>query len=182
MSPSTRLPVSSLSVFDSLHLVDQNGNTLTPGLFQGRFVLLNFIFSHCTTSCPLQTEQLSAVQRSLTPALRSRVLLVSVSVDPENDTPAALRSYGEAHHIDQSHWLLVTGAPAAVGRLTTHFDSLAPLSRGSQAAGHTTDVRLFDTSGRLMQRYAGVPLDKERLIRELTQLAGEPAPSVQGGS
>jgi protein SCO1/2 len=114
---------------------------------------------------------LSNVQQRLSAALRKRVRFLSLSVDPENDTPGALKSFAIANGADLSGWSFVRASLDDTHALTTElaaFDARAP---GPAApSGHTTATYLFDGHGRLMQRYAGIPLDVPRLAREIEQL------------
>lgn len=171
VSSAVTAPITALSIFDTLHLSDQNGHPVSSTEFRGKLVLLNFIFTGCTTSCPMQTQELAAVQRNLPAQVRSRILIVSVSVDPSNDKPSVLKDYASSFHVDQKNWLFVTGQPDRIEQLTRHFDSFAPAAGSPRAARHTTDLRLFDAQGKFLQRYTGVPVDQDRLGRELSQLA-----------
>ena len=77
-----------------VELVRDDGKTVRLGqeLDDGRPVVLTFIFTSCTTVCPMITATLAQLQRKLGPA-RDQVHLVSISIDPEFDTPARLREY-----------------------------------------------------------------------------------------
>jgi protein SCO1 len=77
-----------------VELVRDDGKTvrLSQELDDGRPVVLSFIFTSCTTVCPMISATLAQLQRKLGPA-RDRVHLVSISIDPEFDTPARLREY-----------------------------------------------------------------------------------------
>ena len=77
-----------------VQLVRDDGKTVSLGseLDDGRPVVLSFIFTSCTTVCPVISSTLARLQRKLGPA-RDRVHLVSITIDPEFDTPARLRAY-----------------------------------------------------------------------------------------
>jgi len=77
-----------------VELVRDDGKTvrLSQELDDGRPVVLSFIFTSCTTVCPITSATLAQLQRKLGPA-RNQVHLVSISIDPEFDTPARLREY-----------------------------------------------------------------------------------------
>ena len=77
-----------------VQLVRDDGKTvgLSQELDDGRPVVLSFIFTSCTTVCPVISSTLARLQRKLGPA-RDRVHLVSITIDPEFDTPARLRAY-----------------------------------------------------------------------------------------
>lgn len=77
----------------------------------GRPVVLAFIYTSCTTICPLTSQTLARVQQLLGPE-HERVHLVSVSIDPEQDTPARLREYAQTFHAGRA-WQHYTGTRAA---------------------------------------------------------------------
>jgi protein SCO1/2 len=87
----------------------------------GRPVLLNFIYTSCTAICPLLTHTFAAFQARLGPEM-GRVRLVSVSIDPEQDTPGRLAEYA-ARYNTGPHWTFYTGTVEASSALQTAFDA-----------------------------------------------------------
>jgi protein SCO1/2 len=79
-----------------VQLVREDGRqvSLQQELDDGRPVIMNFIFTTCETTCPLSSQTFAAFQRKLGPE-RSKVHMVSISIDPEQDTPARLRAYAK---------------------------------------------------------------------------------------
>ena len=134
-------------------------------------MLFSVFFSNCPTVCPRETRALSEVQRQLSPALKQRVHFVSLSVDPENDTPAAMGKFALANGADLSSWSFVRASVPATHALTRELAALVASSKAeTEPSRHTTAVYLFDGSARLMQRYAGNPLDVSRLVHEVEAL------------
>lgn len=91
-------------------LVRQDGKTVTlpQEMNDGRAVVLNFIFTSCGSTCPLMSAMLSQLQQQLGPDM-SNVHLMSISIDPEEDTPVRLREYARKFHAG-SHWQHYTGS------------------------------------------------------------------------
>jgi protein SCO1/2 len=85
--------------------------SLEKELDDGRPVVLSFIYTSCTTVCPVTSATIAELQRDLGPE-RDRVHLVSISIDPEYDTPQRLREYGEKFHAGKN-WQHYTGTLAA---------------------------------------------------------------------
>jgi cytochrome oxidase Cu insertion factor (SCO1/SenC/PrrC family) len=155
----------------SAALTDHEGRALTFADFQGKTLVFSFFFASCPGVCPRETQALAQVQRRLSPELKTRVRFVSLSVDPENDTPAVLKKFGLANGADLSDWSFVRTNEHSTRALTEEFGVFgAAVNSKTTPAGHTTGAYLFDGSGRLMQRYAGSPLDAGRLAREIEQL------------
>jgi protein SCO1/2 len=96
-------------VLDGIDLIDQDGRpvALADVLGTDEPVMVNFIFTTCTTICPVMSAGFSQLQSSLGDE-RDRVRLVSISIDPEADTPATLRAYALRYHAGKS-WVFLTG-------------------------------------------------------------------------
>jgi protein SCO1/2 len=97
-------------------VIDQNGQQLRfySDLVKGRIVVMNFIFTSCTTICSPMGANFAALQRRL--GNRNDVALISVSIDPATDTPSRLKSWS-ARFQARPGWTLVTGKKNDVERL-----------------------------------------------------------------
>lgn len=93
-----------------VEVLDQDGRKLRfyTDLVQGKTVAINFIFTTCTTICPPLTANFAKVQKNMREKGEAGVRLISVSVDPENDTPERLKKYAELFHAGPG-WTFVTG-------------------------------------------------------------------------
>ena len=152
-------------------LTDQAGQARQFADFQGKTVVLSFFFASCPSVCPRETRALAQVQHRLSPALTRRVQFVSLTVDPDKDTPERLKSFASANGADLNSWSFVRASGPATTALTKELAVFSgPLQAQAAPVGHGTSVYLFDGRGRLMQRYAGSPLDVARLAREIEQL------------
>jgi len=155
----------------SAALTDQEGAARRFSDFEGKSVVLSFFFTSCPSVCPRETRALAEVQRRLSPALSSRVQFLSLTVDPDNDSNEKLKAFARDNGADPSNWAFVRASPPATTALTKELAVFAdPQQAQAAPVGHGTSVYLFDGRGRLMQRYAGSPLDGARLARELEQL------------
>jgi protein SCO1/2 len=99
----------------SMHLVDERGAPFDENAMRGHASVVDFIFTHCQSSCPRLTATMGDLQSRLASA-GSSAKLVSFSVDPENDTPAVLAAYAARAHADPTRWSFVTGPPNDVMR------------------------------------------------------------------
>src|SRR5258707_6691737 len=68
-------------------LIDQHGKSISLASLKGRPVLIDFIYTSCASTCPVLTSKIAAVARELGPALEANVTIVSITLDPEHDTP-----------------------------------------------------------------------------------------------
>ena len=110
--PEVLRSVADYAVPD-VKLVRDDGKTvlLDKELNDGRAVVLNFIYTTCTTVCPMTSQTIAQLQSKLGPAL-DRVHLMSISIDPEQDTPARLREYAKSFGAGPQ-WQHYTGTLAA---------------------------------------------------------------------
>lgn len=114
-APATPAAPAAARYFPDVPLVDQDGNArrFYSELIHGRVVVINTIFADCGSVCPLTTQRFAKVQQALGDRVGRDVLLLSITVDPLNDTPARLRSYAAAAGAKPG-WLFLTGEKANV--------------------------------------------------------------------
>jgi protein SCO1 len=90
-------------------------------LESGRPVLLDFVYTSCTAICPLLSETFAQVQRELG-AEAAGLTMVSISIDPEVDTPKVLRGYAQIYHAGPQ-WRFLTGDPKDIAEVQRAFDA-----------------------------------------------------------
>ncbi len=98
--------------FTDLELQNQNGETVRffSDVLRDRVVLINFMFANCEDACPLQTKNLVQASNLLGDALMGdKVWFVSISIDPERDTPADLKEFAQRNEVNEKGWVFLTG-------------------------------------------------------------------------
>lgn len=158
--------------FTDHRLLDQNGveRRFYSDVLEHKSVLINFIFTNCQDTCPVQSHKLSEVQKLLKPALGKDIRLVSISIDPERDTPAALKAFADRYDAGDG-WLFLTGDRRRVeevvrklGQLTPSVDAHSTLFLlGNVDTGHWMKLRP-DTVASTIARHLQV-LASETQIR-----------------
>jgi cytochrome oxidase Cu insertion factor (SCO1/SenC/PrrC family) len=111
-------PLEGLQVFGTVppfSLVDRSGERVTRDGLMGNVWIVNFFYTHCPDTCPLQSAQMARLQRDF--AKEEDLRLVSITVDPDRDTPAVLREYADRYGADAAQWLFLTGEKKAIYRL-----------------------------------------------------------------
>jgi protein SCO1/2 len=98
-------------------LMERTGRTVTRADLLGKVWLATFIYTECTETCPLQSAQVARLQAEF--GAQPDLVLVSITVDPERDTPAILRAYAERYGADPARWWFLTGDKRAIYRLAT---------------------------------------------------------------
>lgn len=94
--------------FPNVPLVTHEGKTVRffDDLIQGKVVLINFIYTSCPDTCPLETAQLAKVQRILGDRVGRDIFMYSITIDPENDTPEVLAQYRKRYRAPEGWWFL----------------------------------------------------------------------------
>ena len=97
--------------FTDLEVIDQNGNKLHfySDVLKGRVVLINFIFTNCQDYCPMVTQKLIQTRNHMVEVVKDEVWYVSISIDPERDTPEAMKAFANKQGVDESRWVFLTG-------------------------------------------------------------------------
>lgn len=99
------------SYFTDLEVIDQNGKRLRfySDVLKDRVLLINFIFTSCMDACPLMTQRLIQTRELLVDAVKDDIWFVSISIDPERDTPEAMKAFAEKQGADETRWMWLTG-------------------------------------------------------------------------
>jgi protein SCO1 len=97
--------------FGDTELIDQNGRKVRfyTDLLKDRTVIVNVFFTECSGACPLMSRTFAAIQEEVGDRLGKDVLLISISVDPKNDTPEQLTAYAQRFKA-RPGWIFLTGS------------------------------------------------------------------------
>ena len=139
--------------FPNVPLVTQEGKTvrLYDDLLKGKRVLISFIFSNCEQGCPLDTANMARVQKLLGDRVGRDVFMYSITLDPENDTPEAMKEYAEQYHAAPG-WLFLTGTRKDIDEVRYKFGD-----RGDKTE-HANAVQVGDVD---KGRWIRVPLNAD---------------------
>jgi protein SCO1/2 len=165
-----RLP--TLGAAPPFELTDQAGRPLALSALRGRVLALTFIYTHCADTCPILTARLVGLQTRLGTDFGSRVHFVSISLDPETDTPTVLLAYARAHGVALDGWSFLTGSREAVQAAARGFGSYAKRQR-TGAINHLTLTSLVDRDGRVRVQYLGTRFRDDEMLRDLRALLAE---------
>jgi|SRR2546428_1980607 len=103
-------------------------------LIKGKVVLINFMFTSCTTQCPLTTANLAKVEEALGERLGRDVVMISVTVDPAVDTPSVLKKYSQRYQT-KAGWYFVTGSRKDIDLIRRRLGGLDNSGDKSQHTG-----------------------------------------------
>ena len=153
-------------------LTTQEGERLALRDLGGKVVLLTFIYTSCTDTCPLLTGKLAGVRDNLGADFGSNVHFLSVTTDPERDTPDVLREYGGRFRADPAGWAFLTGTPAEVAEVTGAYGIFVRRTpRGD--VDHSFLTSLIDRHGTLRVQYLGTRFNPDELLADLRALIRE---------
>jgi protein SCO1/2 len=142
-------------------LYDQNGQVAQAARWRGKQILVNFIYTRCpiATMCPLATSKMMETQRLAKEAGVANLELVSITLDPEYDTPGVLREFATTRGIDTSNFSLLTGPEGAIKDLLKQFGVMAELDGDAKTEvpliKHTLATLLINEQGKIAWRADG---------------------------
>jgi protein SCO1/2 len=146
-------------------LTDQTGARVKLSQFRGEPVAVTFTYTRCpiATACPLTVARFSKIDAAL--KKENFGALLCVTVDPENDTPAALKDYAAKVGADPKRWKFLTGDPREVASVAERFGVLYYPDKGQIV--HSQAVAVVDSEGRLETVYYGEQWEPETVLQDL---------------
>jgi cytochrome oxidase Cu insertion factor (SCO1/SenC/PrrC family) len=169
--------LEDLGAVPQFALVSQRGDTVRLPDLAGRVWIADFIFTRCTSTCPMMTERMLDLEDALADV--SRLRFVSISVDPVYDTPERLAEFAASYGADTERWYFLTGEKAAIRSLSVdgfHLGmeeaSAADKAAGAESVMHSTRFVLVDGRGHIRGYYNGIsPDDMKKLQKDVRRLA-----------
>jgi protein SCO1/2 len=153
-------------------LTRPDGKRLALGDLRGKVVAVTFIYATCVDACPLLTAKMAGLQQRLGRDFGSKVFFVSVTVDPQRDTPEVLKRYAEAHGANPAGWAFVTGTPEDIREVARRYGVYyKKAERGN--VDHTFLTSIIDQQGIMRVQYLGVRFNPEEMLRDLRSLLAE---------
>ena len=172
-------PLPQLWPMPAFTLTDQQGRRFGSSELAGRAGLINFIYTHCPDVCPTLSATMATAQEQLRAEglLGTRVQLVSISVDPDRDTPEALSEYAARFHADPNHWRFLTGEREAIFDVLVGFKigsrELARAYAGQAEIPHSSRFIVVDPSGTVRATLPGDEATAEDLVRTVKRALGQ---------
>lgn len=165
----TSEPLPVLGQSSGFQLTDQNGRPFTADHLKGKIWVADLIFTSCGGICPVMSRNMAALQRSYN--LEDRVEFVSVSVNPDTDTPEILQQYAARFQANSKKWHFLTGNIEAIQRLAVEGFKLGTVEN---PVFHSAYFVLIDGEGRIRGYYEGTEsAGIRKLFRDLAKLLKE---------
>jgi protein SCO1/2 len=167
------------SMVPDIELVNHDSEPIRMSDYQGRAVVLTFIYTRCplVDFCPLMNKHFEAIEQSLQsdPELYRRTHLLSISFDPEFDTPELLRTFAlQRHGITEetlNHWEFATGTHENL-RILGYELGLTYQAAGEDEIVHNLRTALIAPDGTLAKVYTGNEWTPEEVVADMQELVG----------
>lgn len=155
----------------AIALIDQNGRTFRFADLRGRPAVVTFVATRCTDACPIANVAFQRLSRRLKDD-RIAARLVTVTLDPNYDTPFVMAKLAQSLAAKPSQWAFASGEPASVRRLMYSFGVVADKGRNGVPDAHSTFVYVLDRHVRLQRTFllsTGLDADVEQALRTLPE-------------
>jgi len=153
-------------------LIDQHGKTISLASLKGKPVLIDFIYTSCASTCPVLTAKIAAVARELGPALGANVTIVSITLDPEHDSPAQLAAYAKSQTADNNGWLFLTGKPADIDQVLAAF-KLRRMRESDGSIMHSVSAFLLGPDGHQIRQYNALDVSARAVAADIDRSRGK---------
>jgi protein SCO1/2 len=166
----TRMPNE---LMPNMALWDQDGRLVMKKDLLGHAVALNFIFTSCRVArmCPASTACMKSLGDQLAKdAAAAGIRLVTITFDPETDTPGQLRAYADGYGIDHARHRFLTGDTGQIKDLMRHYGIQTLRDDGTIV--HNAALIVITPEGRIAFRNEGPSFDAEEIARRLLSLEG----------
>jgi protein SCO1 len=153
-------------------LIDQHGSAVSLASLKGKPVLIDFIYTSCASTCPMLTAKMAAIAHQLGPALGADVTIVSISLDPEHDSPAELEKYAQTHNAIGAGWIFLTGPPAKIDQVLALFK----MRRDRESDGtitHSIAAFLLGPDGHQIRQYSALDVRPDDVIADIDRARGK---------
>src|SRR5277367_4300429 len=153
-------------------LIDQHGAAVSLASLKGKPVLIDFIYTSCASTCPMLTAKMAAIAHQLGPALGAWVTIVSITLDPEHDTPAELAKYAKSRGADDKGWIFLTGPPAKIDQVLALFN----LRRTHESDGsitHSIEAFLLGPDGHQVRQYSALDVSPDDVVADVARAGGK---------
>jgi protein SCO1/2 len=149
-------------------LTERSGQPFTRAELDGKIWIADFIFTNCGGTCPIMTTAMSEIQAKLIEQGMDDVRLVSISVDPERDTPEALTTFANGYGADPARWYFLTGDGAAIQKLANDGFHLSAATGGpaDEPIIHSNRFVLVDRQARIRGYYDGTDAEAVKKLRQ----------------
>lgn len=144
----------------------ENGQQITLAQLAGKTQLVAFVYSHCTSICPVIVEDLKKIEKALDKNTRQHTNFLLITLDPQSDTPTARQAFMQQHKLDNKHWHFIASNDADTQELALLLN--IRYRREGDEIVHSNTVTVLSGDGRVVFQGAGAK-DLAQLVRIISQ-------------
>ena len=137
-------------------LYDQNGEVVTTDYFDGSVTVMNFIFSRCSVAemCPAATMKMKKLQELAHKIKIPHIRFLSITLDPDFDSPGVLKSYARGYSLDESNFKVCTAKKPVIDDLTRQFGIGREITK-DQPIDHTMRTMIINSKRQIVYQVPG---------------------------
>jgi protein SCO1 len=165
-------PLPEIGPAPSFALMSQDNKPVSLTGLRGKVVAVSFIYTQCPDICPLLTQKMVDVEQTLGEDFGSNILFLSITLDPEHDTPEVLRDYADFWGVPREGWSFLTGTPEAVREVISRYGVYFKKTDDG-SVDHTQLTSIIDRNGKLRVQYLGARFDPVEFRRDLLSLVAK---------
>jgi protein SCO1 len=166
---STQVMAPPNSKIPEFTLLNQEGERFVSTALRGKIVVLNFIYTTCTDVCPLFTANLAQLQRTLKNENKRGVFFVTITTDPEVDSPKVLKAYARRYGADFQNWAFLTGTETQLKEVWKRF-GVKVIRKGRGLVQHTSLTTVIDQRGMRRFNYFGEKWQTDDVLNDMSTL------------
>ena len=166
---STQVMAPPKSKIPEFTLLNQEGERFASAALRGKIVVLDFIYTTCTDICPLFTANLAQLQRTLKNGNKRGVFFVTITTDPEVDSPKVLKAYARRYGADFQNWAFLTGTETQLKEVWKSF-GIKVTRKGRGLVQHTSLTTVIDQRGIRRFNYFGEKWQTDDVLNDMSTL------------
>ena len=152
-------------------LIDQEGKPFnSEDKLRGKIVAINFIYTTCSDVCPLFTVEFARLQQALRSQTRQNFFLVSITTDPEIDSPKVLKAYAQRFDANLQNWAFLTGDESRVQDVWKAF-GIQVIRKDRGLVQHTNLTTLIDAQGTRRINFLGAQWQFSDFLKDMLSLS-----------
>jgi protein SCO1/2 len=165
--------------FPDVTLIDQNGRQFSFSQVRGKVLVVAYIYTNCPDICHVISKKMNVFKEQIKKSgLKDRVYFISITFDPERDTPEVLRHHAEMMNLDLDNWVFLTGDQNAVNAILK-LAGMEVIKEPGETSGngdqsysllHRDRISLADKNGRIRKHYKGSEFNPDELLEDIKKL------------
>ncbi|NIP30891.1 MAG: hypothetical protein GTO02_13915 [Candidatus Dadabacteria bacterium] len=157
-----------------VQLEDFNGEEFVFSSLKGNVVILSYIYTNCPDICHMTSSKLNRMKSNFNKKMNEKVSIVSISFDPDRDTPDVLRMHAKQMNLDMNNWVFVTGKSENILKVLSEV-GIDPKVEGNvneegYTFSHRDRISIADKNGQIRKHYKGTTFNEKEILSDIKTL------------